>query len=129
MTQSSSPASFDGYGHSTDVVPLTWDRATSNAQTVRERVASVRVRFTTAAGETKEESCPTARVLRDKSCIVPMMSPLVDRSEVTLFNGRTNAFRTATVSLCGPQMPDGTYPVALDLAAPDPSFWGSGNIH
>lgn len=118
-----------GYSSDSEVVPLTWEKSLSSAaaasRTIRERVAAVTVRFTTHAGEVREETCVAARVLRDKSCIVPMRVALMERTEVTLVNTRSNAARPAIVSMCGPQMPDGTYPIAMDLASPDPQFWAS----
>ena len=113
----------------TEVVDLTWQKPATPAtgRTIRERVAAVAVRWTDASGMAREESCEVARVLRDKSCIVPMKTALREGDEVTLVNTRTGGTRPATVSMCGPQLPDNSYPIAIDLAAPDTQFWGSGN--
>lgn len=113
----------------TEVVDLTWQKPTASTRTIRERVASVTVRWSDAAGVQHEESCPAARVLRDKSCIVPMKTALKEGTEVTIVNARTKNSRPASVSMCGPQLPDNSYPIAIDLAAPDTSFWGSGSVH
>lgn len=128
-----SSASSVGTPHrESEIVDLTWSAPTaapSTGRTVRERVASVTIRWKTPGGGMLEESCPVARVMRDKSCIVPLHTALPERSEVTLINARTNAARPATVSLCSPKGPDGTYSVAVDLEAPDTDFWGSGTTH
>lgn len=114
----------------TDVVDLTWQKpASPTSRTIRERVASVTVRWSDASGATREESCPIARVMRDKSCIVPLKIALREGTEVTIINTRTQVSRPASVSMCGPQMPDSTYSIAIDLPAPDTAFWGSGNVH
>ncbi len=113
----------------TDVVGLTWEKPSPTARTIRERVASVIVRWKDASGAEREESCPVARVLRDKSCIVPMKTALREGTEVTLVNARSKASSAASVSMCGPQLPDNSYPIAIDLPAPDTAFWGSGNVH
>ena len=114
------------------MVALTWQQspaAGGSGRTIRERVAAVTVRFTSAEGQQREESCAVARVLRDKSCIVPMKSALREGDEVTIINSRTQQQRAATVSMCGPQLPDNSYPIAIDLPAPDAAFWGSGSVH
>lgn len=111
-----------------ELVDLTWQAPpTSTSRTIRERVASVKIRWSTPAGEAREEAFPAARVLRDKSCIVPMRVALPEGTEVTIVNARTGGSRPGTVSMCGPQMPDGTYPIAMDLESPDTAFWGSGS--
>jgi len=123
------PRYLDSPNQESEVVDLTWQKPTAAARTIRERVAAVAVRWDDASGATHEERCPAARVLRDKSCIVPMKVALREGAEVTIVNTRTNATRAATVSMCGPQMPDNTYPIAIDLPAPDTNFWGSGSVH
>jgi len=131
-TYSESRVPFMGQAiEDTNVVDLTWERpsASATAKTIRERVAAVAVRWTDASGTTREEACPAARVLRDKSCIVPMKTALREGTEVTIVNARTKATRPATVSMCGPQLPDNSHPIAIDLAAPDTAFWGSGTVH
>ena len=113
-----------------EVVDLTWSApptVAATTRTIRERVASVTIRWTALNGGSGEESCPIARVMRDKSCIVPLRTALPERSEVTVINTRTKASRTATVTMCGPKGPDGTYSIAVDLDAPDTAFWGSGS--
>lgn len=130
----SSVPSAPQFGRATqegDVVDLTWQTPSTagGSRTIRERVASVKICWSTPEGARQEESCPVARVLGDKSCIVPMRVALREGAEVTIVNTRTNGSRPGIVSLCGAQMPDGTYPVAMDIAAPDPTFWGSGSVH
>lgn len=109
----------------TEVVDLSWQNTSPTAPTIRERVAAIMVRWVNRAGDVHEETCPAARVLRDKSCIVPMKTALSEGTEVTIVNTRTRATRKAYVSMCGPQMPDNSFPIALDLPAPDTAFWGT----
>lgn len=128
----SSASSMGTLQKESEVVDLTWSApvpAPSTGRTIRERVASVTIRWKTPSGGLLEESCPVARVMRDKSCIVPLHTALPERSEVTIINRRTKDSRPAIVTMCGPKGSDGTYSIAVDLDAPDTAFWGSGTTH
>lgn len=103
-------------------------RQATAAKPQRERQVPVLVRWT-ANGSPREEKCPTARILRDRSCMATLHTAIAEGGEVQVVNAYTSQARPGKVTLCAPANPSG-YQVAIDLDKADPAFWeASPAIH
>ncbi|GEM_PF-4562897 len=121
---SSGPTLADHQDRSAQAAATATAPARTPGKPLRERQVPVLIRWS-ANGSSREERCPTARILRDRSCMATLNTAIAEGSEVQVVNAYTSQARPGKVTLCAPANPSG-YQVAIDLDKADPAFWDPG---
>lgn len=81
------------------------------------------VRWLTKTGSTLEEATET-QVVNAHGCTVTLKAVMFEGTPVEVFNRDTNGVRKGRIVCCG-AAPDGRNQASIELAEPDPKFWGT----